>query len=435
MKRKIEQKLIKWKNSNHRKPLIVRGARQVGKTWSIEKFGKEYFDKTIVLDFERNLRYHSFFEDNLNPKTILQNIEIIKRVKIDIDSTLLFFDEIQSCPRAIMSLRYFYEEMPELHIIAAGSLLDFALDKISFPVGRIQYLNMYPLSFSEFLLARNNQTAYEIIKSKPKKLPNSLHNTLISELKKYLIVGGMPESVKRYIENQSFLESFQVQDELIMSMKDDFSKYAPRISQQCLEDVFINSSKNVGNQVTYSNLSNSFSSPTIKKAFEILIKARIIKKVASIGILKHPFDIQSSSKKFKIIALDIGFWQRLSGLTLEREIIKNELMDIYRGNLVEQFVGQELLASSKNDRLFYWARNKRSSNAEIDYVVSYDGEIYPIEVKSGSSGSLKSMHLALKEYPNCKTGLVFSTREYAELPEQKLMFLPLYYAGTSFQYL
>ena len=431
MNRSIEKKLIKWKDSARRKPLILRGARQVGKTWIVKKFGKDNFDDLVVVDFEKNKKAHAFFKDVLDPTTIIQDIEILLKTKVVPGKTLLFFDEIQSCPEAVISMRYFYEEMPKLHLIAAGSLLEFTLSKVSFPVGRVQHMNMYPMTFSEFLEATENVTAHEIVNSLPQKLPETTHNSILSELKKYFFTGGMPESVKAYAQTSSLVESFNVHDEIITSYKNDFVKYAANSSHECLEEVFTSTARNIGNQIYYSNLSNHFTNPTIKKAFDLLLKARVIKKVDSVGQLKFPLDIQTSSRKFKAVMLDIGLWQNLSGVTPEIQMAEPDLMNIYRGALAEQFVGQELTASIGKD-LMYWARQARSSNAEVDYVVSVEGKIYPVEVKSGSSGSLKSLHLALESFSDCEKGVVFSTREYSELTDQKLLFLPLYYAGSFF---
>jgi len=434
MKRRIEKQLLEWKNSRRRKPLIVRGARQVGKTWSVKKLGSDHFENSIHLDLEKNRNFHSLFEGDLDPRLIVQSIEVLTKTKITSGKTLLFIDEIQSCPRAIMSLRYFYEEMPDLHVIAAGSLLEFALSEISFPVGRIQYLQMAPLSFSEYLEAGGNDKLVEIIHSKPETLPEPIHNLLLRELKTYFFIGGMPESVRSFYQTSSFIESFKIHKELFNSFKDDFGKYAAHSSKVCLEEVFVNSAKNIGNQLAYSRLSDSFSNPTIKKAFELLVKARMINKVSSVGKLELPLDVQSSSRKFKAIMLDIGIWQQLSGISIGSEIAEANLMNLYRGALAEQFVGQELLTFA-GENLFYWARNEKSSTAEVDYVVSVKGRIYPIEVKSGSSGSLKSLHLALKTYPDCPGGIVFSTREFGEIPNQKITFLPLYYAGQFMNFL
>lgn len=434
MKRMIEKQLLEWKDNRRRKPLLLRGARQVGKTWSIKKLGSDQFENIVHMDLEKNRNFHSLFEGDLDPKVIVRSIEVLMKTKITSGKTLLFLDEIQSFPRAIMSLRYFYEEMPELHVIAAGSLLEFALGEISFPVGRIQYLHLAPMSFSEYLAAGGNNRAVEILQSKPQKLPEPIHNTLLRELKTYFFVGGMPESVKSFLQTGSLVESFKIHKELIHSFKDDFGKYAAHSNKDCLEEVFANTSKNIGNQLAYSGLSNSFSHPTIKKAFELLLKAKLIKKVSSVGKLQLPLDVQSSSRKFKAIMLDTGVWQQLSGISIESEIAESDLMNLYRGALAEQYVGQELTAYT-GENLYYWARSAKSSTAEVDYIVTVKGKIYPIEVKSGSSGSLKSLHLVLKTFPHCPRGIVFSTKEYGEIPQQKLTFLPLYYAGQFMNFL
>ena len=219
MKRWIERQLLEWKDSKRRKPLILRGARQVGKTWSVKKLGADHFENTVHMDLEKNRQFHSLFEGDLDPKIIVQNIEVLLKTKITSGKTLLFIDEIQSCPRAIMALRYFYEEMPQLHLIAAGSLLEFALSEISFPVGRIQYLHMTPMTFSEYLMAMGNEKALEIIQYKPQKLPEPIHLSLLRDLKTYFFVGGMPESVKSFVQTGSIAECFKIHEELVHSFK------------------------------------------------------------------------------------------------------------------------------------------------------------------------------------------------------------------------
>ena len=428
MKRLIETKLLDWKNSRRRKPLIVRGARQIGKTWIIKNFGEKYYKMVVKIDFEKERDLHYLFEQSLNPITIKQSIEIIKQVKILPKETLLFFDEIQSCPRAITALRYFYEEMNEIHVIAAGSLLEFALSEISFPVGRVQFLNMYPMTFTEYLMATENQTALEIVNSEPKKLPEPIHNSILSELKTYFFIGGMPESIDVFIESGSISESFDVHKELIHTFQEDFSKYAPYSNKHCLSDVFKNVAQNIGNQIKYTNLSKSFSSPTIKKAFETLLNAKIIKKIPSLNNIVPPLNFNISLKKFKTLLLDIGLWQHLSGISNYLELTKSDLSNIYQGALAEQFVGQELVYANDGE-IFYWARDKKGSSAEIDYLIAINKKPYPIEVKSGKAGSLKSMHMILKKYSECSLGLVFSTRPFEQLMEQKLIFLPLYYSN------
>lgn len=429
MFRTVQARLESWKNQSRRKPLILKGARQVGKTWSVKKLGVEHFDTALVIDFEKNPAFCRVFDESLDPRIILQGLEISTRKKIKSGQTLLFLDEVQKCPRALMALRYFYEEMPELHVIAAGSLLDVILHSLSFPVGRVQYLTMYPMTFYEYLLALGNDSAAEIVSSKPSRISGAMHTSLLSELKTYCIVGGMPESIKTYSETGSLLDSARVHEELIRSFLDDFGKYKVKVNSRCIEQVFNGVSKNVAGQINYSRLSEEFTHPTVKKAFEVLQRAKIVHRIDSVGRLELPLDIQTSSKKIKALMLDVGLWQRVSGFPIDIVNRESNLMNLYRGALAEQFVGQELI-SLNHDPLLYWARSARGSNAEVDYLLSKEGKVYPVEVKSGSSGSLKSLHLALESYPDCSAGLVLSTREYEELPEQRIRFVPVYYAGS-----
>ncbi len=428
LKRLIENKLIDWKSSRRRKPLIIRGARQIGKTWIIKNWGDKFYKNIVTIDFEKERELHYLFEKSLDPVSIKQSIEIIKKIKIVPEETLLFFDEIQSCPRAITALRYFYEEMNEIHVIAAGSLLEFALSKISFPVGRVQFLNMYPMTFAEYLMATGNETALEIINSEYRELPGQIHDSILSELRTYFFIGGMPESIKVFIESGSISDAFDVHKELINTFQDDFSKYAPFADKHCLSDVFKNVAKNIGNQIKYTHLSESFSSPTTKKAFETLLNAKIIKKIPSLSTITPPYNLNISLKKFKALLLDIGLWQHLIGMSDYLELTKSDLSNIYRGALAEQFVGQELICANDGE-IYYWARDKKGSSAEIDYLVTINGKPYPIEVKSGKAGSLKSMHMILENHPECPSGIVFSTRPFEKLEEQKLIFLPLYYSA------
>ncbi|MCK5097452.1 MAG: DUF4143 domain-containing protein, partial [Desulfobacteraceae bacterium] len=260
-----------------------------------------------------------------------------------------------------------------------------------------------------------------------------IHDSILRELRTYFFIGGMPESIQVFIENGSIADSFDVHKELITTFQDDFSKYAPHADKHCLNDVFKNVAKNIGNQIKYTHLSESFSSPTIKKAFETLLNAKIITKIPSLSNITPPFNLNISLKKFKTLLLDIGLWQHLSGMSDYLELTKSDLSNTYRGALAEQFVGQELLCANDGE-ICYWARDKKGSSAEIDYLVTFDSKPYPIEVKSGKAGSLKSMHMILSNYPDCHSGIVFSTRTFEKLEEQKLIFLPLYYAGGIFQH-
>lgn len=428
MKRRAEQDLLKWKESSRRKPLILRGARQVGKTWLVEQFLAKQFDRFVKVDLEKFRDLHSIFDENLDPKRILNLLELATG-KIVPGETLLFLDEIQACPRAIMALRYFYEEVPDLHIVAAGSLLEFAFDEISIPVGRLQYQNLYPMSFYEYLLAIGKEVMADLIRQDPSAIPAAAHEQILRELKNYFFIGGMPECVKVWRETTSMRTVAEVQSEILHAYRDDFSKYTPRTDPVCLDAVLLSAAKSVGDQLKYTRLNESHTGPTNRKAFDLLTKARIIHKISACNPSGLPLGATANPQKFKAAFLDIGLMQRLCQLPVDSEMQQTSLLSIYRGKLAEQFVAQEMAAAGDGE-LFYWSREQRGSHAEIDYLAVRGGEIYPVEVKSGSAGALRSLHLMLKTYPSCPAGIVLSARTYDKLPEQKLIFMPLYSAAT-----
>lgn len=430
MERMVEQQLLRWKDSKRRKPLIVRGARQVGKTYSIQKLGQDHFDELVRVDLERNRDWHRVFDRSLAAQDIVSELEVLVNKKITPNRTLLFLDEIQSCPRAVMALRYFYEEMPELHVAAAGSLLEFTMTEISFPVGRVQFLEMHPMSFAEYLWAVGKDNAAEVVLGEPKQVPDAVHGMLLDELRRYSFIGGMPEAVAAYVGTQSMQESLSVHGELCETYRQDFSKYAPRADPRCLDAVLSGIPQNVGQQVKYSRLAQGHAHTTAKRAFDLLNKARVIKRVPSVTPSGLPLGAKESAKRFKAIMVDVGLWQHLCGMRVESEYAKDDLLNVYRGAMAEQFVGQEMMVS-QDANLYYWSREAKGSSAEVDYIAVVSGSIYGVEVKSGPAGRLRSLHVLLKSYPNCAGGLVFSSAPYAELPDQKLTFLPLYFAYSA----
>jgi predicted AAA+ superfamily ATPase len=435
MRRFIDKELIKWKEGKRRKPLILRGARQVGKTWSLKAFGKSQFENLALVDLERNTALQRVFDGDLSARRICADLELFLGQKIIPGKTLIFIDEIQAAPRAISALRYFYEELPELHVVAAGSLLEFALKEASFPVGRIQFLTLHPLCFAEYLEATGKQEAMAAILQEAAAISLPVHDMLCEELKRYFFIGGMPACVNAYLESGSFTDAFEVQGEIIDSYRMDFVKYTPQVDRFCLDAVFSSIAQQVGGQIKYARLGEGYSNPTLKKAFDLLCLSNIVRKVSSADPSGLPLGATASAKIFKALMLDIGLMRYLSGMPADREYAKTDLLAIYRGAMAEQFVGQEM-AVSQNSALYYWNRQAKSSSAEVDYLAVLDGKIHPIEVKSGASGSLKSLHLFISIYPNCGRAMVFSARPYAELPEQKISFLPLYSAycatgGTS----
>lgn len=424
MKRITEKQVIEWKDSPRRKPLIIRGARQVGKTWLVENVMARQFDHFIKIDLEKRRDMHIHFSGNLDPRAIVDLLELTSG-RIIPGKTLLFFDEIQACPRAIMALRYFYEELPELHVVAAGSLLEFAFGEIPIPVGRVQYLYMHPMTFYEYLLALGKDKMAEHAISPHGHTAGAIQEMILNALRKYFFIGGMPEAVKTYRDSESMLETFQVQSEIIDSYRDDFSKYTPQINPICLDTVLLNVSRSVGEQLKYTHLDNGHSGQMNHKAFDLLVKARVIHKIPACNPSGLPLGATANQKKFKAAILDIGLMHRLCQVPVDLELQQKNLLAMYRGKLAEQFVAQELLAWHSSE-LFYWAREARGSSAEVDYLVIHQGEIYPVEVKSGKGGTLRSLHLMLKKYKNCPQGIVLYDGVYRELTDQRLLFLPIY---------
>jgi len=428
MERYVMSDLVFWVNNKRRKPLLIRGARQVGKSWLVDKLGKERFDFYLKIDFEKNPGFISLFDGDLEPERLCSEIGLRTGVEISAGGTLLFFDEIQACPRAIMALRYFYEKMPDLHVIAAGSLLEFAFSDISFPVGRIQMIEIHPMSFSEFLMALGYKQAAQVVNSPVSQVSDSTHQFLMEQLRIYWLVGGMPESVKVYAEDRILMNAVDVQDEIIKTYRMDFKKHKPRTDIECLNAVFSSIAAKVGQQIKYTGLANDFSIPTIRKAYESLLMARIATKVKSLSTIGIPLEICASEKKFKNVFLDIGLMNRVMGIDYNEVFTYKDLLGVYRGQLAEQYVGQEFVAAA-DSQLYYWSRDAKSSSAEIDYVWISNNVIFPVEVKDGPLGKLRSLNLyRLTWHPS--SSFVFHGGPSHVLREEKIFFLPLYFAGA-----
>jgi uncharacterized protein len=430
MKRVIDSKLTDWKIQTFRKPLIIRGARQVGKTFSISQFGETCFDSFIKLDFERDRSIHKIFDQDLLVQKIIQNLEILSEIKIIPGKTLLFFDEIQECERALLSLRYFYEEMPDLHVVAAGSMLEFALGKISFPVGRVSFEWMQPMTFFEFLNASGKNILAEQLPciSKFKPVNEFVHQKILGQLKIYFLTGGMPEAVKRYCHAGSVSDSFAVQEEIFQAYLQSLIKYNRRVDIDSLDHIIRTTPSFVGSQIKYTRLDPDRRIEKTKTSLQILEKALILQIIRSSNANCLPLSTGVSAKKFKPLFLDIGLMQYNSGVTAIEVIEAKDLSHLYQGALSEQFVGQEIYAAggSENRKMYYWARDKKSSSAEIDYLYIYDGNVFPIEVKSGPKGKLKSLHLFLEEHSKIKTGYVMSPMVFEKQRIDNIVFIPMY---------
>jgi predicted AAA+ superfamily ATPase len=425
----VTDELLRWSTSPRRKPLIIRGARQVGKTWAVNDFGRARFAMVHTVDLERRRDLHRLFDGNLDPRRILGELEVVLGRRIAAGQDLLFIDEIQACPRALVALRYFYEELPELHVIAAGSLLEFAVGELSFPVGRVQFLTVFPMTFVEFLWAQGDDVGAEVVAAAPAQRSAVVHEHLLERVRQYLFVGGMPEAVAAFVATGSVQEAFAVQDELVLAYRADFGKYAGRVDKDCLDGVLTGVARSVGGQIKYSRLVEGFDSRAIKRAFDLLSRAQVVRPVRAASPAGLPLAAGASEKRFKAIMVDVGLTQRLCGLRADVEYARADLLQVYHGALAEQFVGQELLAATGGE-LYYWAREERGSTAEVDYLIDARGRVLPIEVKAGPAGLLRSLHMLLERYPAAAPGVVVSAGPYATLPEHHLVFVPLYSAGA-----
>jgi len=401
LKRDIDKTLLSWKIDPERKPLLIRGARQVGKSSAIEELGR-HFEYFITVNFEKNKKLKTLFDGDLDVKEICLKLSVQFKKPVIPEKTLLFFDEIQTCPNAIMSLRYFYEDYPELHVIAAGSLLEFALEELpAFGVGRIDSLFMYPFSFQEFMFACGEELLWnEVCKSSPEKpIFPVFHEKCLELLKKYLIIGGMPAAVSVFLKNNDILRVQKVLDSLILSFQNDFAKYKKKLPALLLREVFAAIVKQAGGKFVYSKAAET-SQYNIKQAVNMLIMAGLVIPVVSSSGNGIPLGAEANHKKCKMLLLDTGIFQRLLNLELSDFMFSNDFEVINKGSIAEQFVGLELLKNSPpytHENLYFWTREKEKSQAEVDYLMQMKEKIIPIEVKSGKSGKMQSMHLFLSE--------------------------------------
>ncbi len=428
LKRNIDKELSGWKAAAERKPLLVRGARQVGKSSSIRELG-ESFDSLLEINFEEHKKVHSLFEGDLTPQVLCENLSVMFDMEIVPGKTLLFLDEVQACIPAISSLRFFYEKMPELHVIAAGSLLEFALEEIpSFGVGRIRFIHMYPLSFDEFLLGTGHVKLLELKMKASAQNPLTIpiHEKLLDLLKKFMIIGGMPEVVEKYVIHNDIRECQRVLDDLISSLRTDFSKYKNRVPSSRILEVFESVVHQAGGKFVYNKASQNLNTLQIKEALELLIMAGLVIPVTHTSANGIPLGAEVNPKKRKMLLLDTGIFQRLLQLDISELLFSNEFILVNMGGIAEQFIGLEILknASCYNQtELFYWHREALNSNAEVDYLIQNKNEIVPLEVKSGLKGSMNSMFLFLKE-KNARYGCRLSLENFTEY--EKIQVFPLY---------
>ena len=447
MKRDALKDLDGWFDRKNRKPLIIRGARQVGKTSLVRMFAESRFENLVEINFDLNPEKATLFASR-DVEQIIQLLEVDLDADIIPGKTLLFLDEIQSAPEVIPLLRYFYEKLPELHVIAAGSLLEFVLTEHTFsmPVGRIEYLFMGPMSFSEFLTANGKEKLRAFLADYQlgAPLPQSIHETLLGLVKVYCIVGGMPAAVKAYAQSGDLRLASREQNSILQTYRDDFSKYGNRINTRLLGTVFTAIPRLVGQKIKYVNIDRNERAKPLADCIEMLEMARVIYGVVHSAGNGIPLGAETNAKDRKPLFLDVGLLCCALGLKATDLHQAESLILVNSGAVAEQFTGQHLLYAEESyaePKLYYWNRERRSSSSEVDYLFAHGTQVVPIEIKAGKVGSLKSLHVFAAE-----KGIARAVRFNTDVPSRcmissavaskqsepfELISLPLYLTGET----
>ena len=433
MFRRISIDLQTWLRRKDRRPLLLRGARQVGKTWLARALAREQGLELVEVNFELRPDAKQAFR-SLEPAEILKNLAFLGFPVPRPGTSLLFFDEIQDCPAAIAALRYFYEIMPELAVLASGSLLEFAMDagEFSLPVGRVDTLWVHPMGFTGFLRAKGHEALAGALDSlnPAEPLPEIAHRKAMEELREYFFCGGMPAAVSALAVDRDVEACRRVHLSILQTYRQDFAKYAPRIKADIAERLFLRAPGLVGGRLKFNAIDPDHRASEVRPAVEAVEKAGVIRRVFHSAGQSLPLATDSNPRIAKLVMLDVGLMH--AALRIDAEFIQEpNLLAIHRGAVAEQFAAQELLACGPADRepeLYFWAREERSSQAEVDFLIASGSKVLPIEIKSGSSGSLKSLNLFLDSHRQSPLGV----RLYGgpHLRETRVLHLPLYAAGT-----
>lgn len=406
LKRRELAYLREWSSRVVRKPLIIRGARQVGKSTLVRQFAQSIDLHLLEINFERNPEYREAFTSK-DPRQIQTLLGLLTGKKIVAGSTLLFLDEIQVAPEALAALRYFYEEAPRLHALAAGSLLEFALDDAQFamPVGRVEYLHLGPMQFEDFVAAAGHLDLVQYLQQlslsdiREQNLPKPIHDQCLNLLKQYWIVGGLPEAVARYVQSGNFAEVARVQQSIVSTYRDDFNKYSQGRLNQRVQMVFDRLPVMVGRKFKYAHVSREHRAAELQAALQQLCMARVATRVVHSSANGVPLGAESNPGVFKTLYMDIGLLCSALNLNV-LDLSKEDLSLVNNGALAEQFIGQHLLYSAayyQTPGLYYWAREIKNAAAEVDYLLTCGQHVVPVEIKAGATGTLKSLHQFLKE--------------------------------------
>lgn len=426
MYRKIIEDLKKWKNSVHRKPLILQGARQTGKTWIMKEFGRTEYKNTAYLFCQENPALESLFDVPFNKERLLTGFQLICGFKIEPENTLIIIDEIQDIPKALTALKFFYEQAPEYHIICAGSLLGVSPHKdISFPVGKVNFLNLYPLSFSEFLLAVGKEQQEKLINdvNQDSEILKAFAGDFTEYLKYYFYIGGMPEAVNTWVETEDFNEVRKVQKELLQSYKDDISKHTgAEMSNKIVQvwDSVPGQLAKENKKFLYSVVKESARARDYENAINWLRNAGLLIKVHRVNKPGIPLKAYEDLSAFKIFILDTGLLCSMTNLSSRVLLDGNRLFTEFKGSLTEQYVCQQML-SELNAEPFYWSA--KDGKAEVDFIFQNDDEIIPVEVKAQINLQAKSFK-SYRETYNPATAFRFSLSDFAD--HGVLKDIPLY---------
>jgi hypothetical protein len=402
MFRKSMADLIDWKNSKHRKPLIIRGARQVGKTWLMKEFGKNNYEKVAYINFENNERMDNLFSGNLDIVRIITALQIETGIKITADNTLIIFDEVQEVPRALTSLKYFCENAPEYNIIAAGSLLGVALHPgTSFPVGKVEFLDLYPLDFLEFLRAMDHQELVELLENQDFSLITSFKGKYIDLLKQYYYIGGMPAVVASFIENSDYSQVRLLQKDILIAYEQDFSKHAPNETVPRIRMLWSSAPAQLAKEnrkFIYGLIRQGARAREYELAMTWLIDCGLIYRINRVTKPDMPLNAYQDFNAFKLFVLDVGLLGAMSELDIKSLLEGNKLFEEFKGALTEQYILQQLIAS-REITPYYWSAEK--SSAEIDFIFQSEMNIVPLEVKAAENLQAKSLKSFYQKYqPN-----------------------------------
>ena len=427
MYREQVQELINWKNSSARKPLLIKGARQVGKTWLMKTFGESEYENCIYVNFESNKRLQNIFTDDFDIKRIITALEVETGKLITSKSTLIILDEIQEANGALTALKYFYENAPEFHIISAGSLLGVALSKqTSFPVGKVDFLNLYPLSFPEFLEALNERPLLKLLKSKDWKLITAFKSKYIQLLKQYYFIGGMPEVVSTFAKNKDFAEARDLQNKILQAYELDFSKHAPNEIVPRIRMLW----NNIPSQLAKENkkfIYGAIKSGARAKEYELalawLIDCGLVHQIKRVTKPAIPLKAYEDFTAFKLFLVDVGLLVAMGNVDAKSIIDGNALFQEFKGALTEQYVLQQLVTNPQLS-IYYWAAE--NATAEIDFLIQNEGKLTPIEVKAEENLKAKSLKLFYDKF-KVEKAIRTSMSDYRE--EEWLINLPLYAIG------